>query len=199
VYLTEEILAKIKSEMVPTPMDNFQYLKDNYDLTQAEIEVLVESQIVIDILKGCDELKIDKRESALLLINKIIPEWDTYDLTRLSREAIIKRMQSFIAVFQNNKVSKSMAYQNLFEHIWKDLDKTIEEVAMANNLILSHDTDALGALVQEIITANPDKVNAYNKGKKGLIGFFMGEGMKKSKGKYDPKTLNKAFMEKLSN
>jgi aspartyl-tRNA(Asn)/glutamyl-tRNA(Gln) amidotransferase subunit B len=45
----------------------------------------------------------------------------------------------------------------------------------------------------------PEKVTEYKKGKKGLIGLFVGEVMKKSKGKADPKLLNQLVIEKLAN
>jgi len=48
-----------------------------------------------------------------------------------------------------------------------------------------------------VIASNPDKVKAYQKGKKGLIGFFMGELMKKSKGKAEPKSANALLRKKL--
>lgn len=198
VHLTDSQISAIKSEMVPTPIENFQYLNESFDLKQAEIELLIEDQKIIDLLKLCEEKNLDKRESALLIINKIKPDWEVLNFSKLDPEVFVARIKSFIDLFIENKVSKTMAYQNLYEHIWKDLTVPVEEIALSLNLMLSEDSDALEVLVSEIITANPDKVKAYNSGKKGLIGFFMGEGMKKSKGKYDPQTLNKAFTEKLT-
>ena len=65
------------------------------------------------------------------------------------------------------------------------------------NLIQSTDTNFLEDLVNEVIAAHPDKVKAYQKGKKGLLGFFMGEVMKKSKGKAEPKSTNQLLRHKL--
>jgi len=61
-------------------------------------------------------------------------------------------------------------------------------------LIQNTDEGFLSGLVDEVIAANPDKVAAYRKGKKGLIGFFMGEVMKRSKGSAGPKET-KALLE----
>jgi aspartyl-tRNA(Asn)/glutamyl-tRNA(Gln) amidotransferase subunit B len=47
-------------------------------------------------------------------------------------------------------------------------------------------SDVLSALAEEVIAEFPDKVKAYKSGKKGLLGFFMGELMKRSQGKADP-------------
>ena len=55
----------------------------------------------------------------------------------------------------------------------------------------------LEKLVEEAIEKYPDKVAAYKKGKKGLIGFFMGEVMRASKGKAEPKSTNALLRKKL--
>ena len=52
--------------------------------------------------------------------------------------------------------------------------------------------------MDDVIAKNPDKVKAYQKGKKGLIGFFMGAVMKASKGKAEPKSTNALLAKKLA-
>ena len=198
VIITKELLEEIKTEVTPTPMENFRYLKKHYKLTEAEMEVLVENERNMSLLHLFEKQDLDRRESALLIINKLIPEWEKYGFSNISQQKIVDKMSNLIKLYLENKVSKTIAYQNLFDLVWENRNEDVEKLAIHHKLILSQDSDALNELVIEIIEANPEKVNAYQKGKKGLIGFFMGEGMKKSRGKYDPKTLNKAFQNKLS-
>jgi len=72
------------------------------------------------------------------------------------------------------------------------------QLAQELNLIQERNADALSLLVDEVLDAMPEKVTEYKKGKKGLMGLFVGEVMKKSKGKADPKLLNQLVTEKLS-
>ena len=65
------------------------------------------------------------------------------------------------------------------------------------NLLQSSDSDFLADIVKEVLAKNPEKVAEYQKGKKGLIGFFMGEVMKASKGKAEPKTTNALIVKVL--
>ena len=62
-------------------------------------------------------------------------------------------------------------------------DLSAQEIAKNNNWIQDSDTDTLSEFVQQAISKYPDKVEEYKSGKKGLIGLFMGEVMKLSKGK----------------
>jgi aspartyl-tRNA(Asn)/glutamyl-tRNA(Gln) amidotransferase subunit B len=55
----------------------------------------------------------------------------------------------------------------------------------------------LEGIVDEVLTAMADKVQEFKKGKKGLMGLFVGEVMKKSKGSADPKIVNQLLAKKL--
>jgi aspartyl-tRNA(Asn)/glutamyl-tRNA(Gln) amidotransferase subunit B len=72
------------------------------------------------------------------------------------------------------------------------------EYATHHNLIQTQSTNEIEKWIEEILTEHPDKVLEYKKGKKGLIGLFMGEIKKKSKGKADPKTTTQLLEKKLS-
>ena len=76
-------------------------------------------------------------------------------------------------------------------------DKTAKEIATENNWIQESNSDAIDDYIKQAINKYPDKVKEYKAGKKGLIGLFMGEVMKLSKGKADPKLANELLMKEL--
>ena len=61
-----------------------------------------------------------------------------------------------------------------------------EKIAIENNWIQESDSETLSKLIDEVIKKYPDKVDEYKAGKKGLLGLFIGDVMKLSKGKADP-------------
>jgi aspartyl-tRNA(Asn)/glutamyl-tRNA(Gln) amidotransferase subunit B len=60
------------------------------------------------------------------------------------------------------------------------------------------DTSELEPIIEEILAASPDNVAAYKGGKEGLLGFFVGQVMKQTQGKADPRVVNELVREKLS-
>jgi len=74
---------------------------------------------------------------------------------------------------------------------------TAQKLAEENHLIQESDSDALLEFVQQAIAKFPDKAKAYKNGKKNLLGLFMGEVMKLSRGKADPKVTNQMIREEL--
>ena len=75
--------------------------------------------------------------------------------------------------------------------------KSSLEIAEGLNLIQESDSDALVVFIQQAVAMYPDKVTEYKAGKKSLVGLFMGEVMKLSKGKADPKLANQLLRDEL--
>lgn len=98
---------------------------------------------------------------------------------------------------QSGKVGFSAASSKLLPLL---LEKETDPLELANslNLVMVNDENLLEKWVNETITAMPDKVAAYKKGKKGLIGLFVGEVKKRSKGQADPKLVTDLLEQKLN-
>ena len=79
-----------------------------------------------------------------------------------------------------------------------DEDKDPAAIVEERGMKQVSDTGALEAIVDEVIAANPDEVARYKEGNTKLIGFFVGQCMKASKGQGNPKLLNQLIAKKLS-
>ncbi|HEY4873956.1 MAG TPA: Asp-tRNA(Asn)/Glu-tRNA(Gln) amidotransferase GatCAB subunit B, partial [Puia sp.] len=102
-----------------------------------------------------------------------------------------------IQLVDEEKLNFSIASSRVFPVLIKSENADALQVATELNLLQNSDTDDVSAWVEEVLTKMPDKVTEYKKGKKGLMGLFVGEVKKISKGKADPKLTNKLLLEKL--
>ena len=136
--------------------------------------------------------------AANLLINKVKPWAEEQKITLDQFPITSSHLAQLIQLIDDGKVSHSIAYQKIFPALIKTPTKTPLQIAESLNVVQSADSNFLEQLADEVIAANPDKVKAYQKGKKGLIGFFMGELMKQSKGKAEPKAANALLRKKLA-
>jgi aspartyl-tRNA(Asn)/glutamyl-tRNA(Gln) amidotransferase subunit B len=102
-----------------------------------------------------------------------------------------------IQLVEEGKVSFSIASSRIFPVLLADPAREPMEIAVSLNLLQSSDTDEIAAWVEQALAKMPDKVQEYKKGKKGLIGLFVGEVKKISKGKADPRLTNQLLLEKL--
>jgi len=111
----------------------------------------------------------------------------------------VEAMAQLIALVEEGKVSFSVASQKIFPELLRLPDVTPLSIAQDLNLIQESDGSFLLPLAKEVLLENPGKVAEYRTGKKGLLGFFMGELMKKSQGKADPKVATQLITELLAN
>ena len=77
-------------------------------------------------------------------------------------------------------------------------EKSALEVAKELNFTQDSDTETILPIVEQVIMEFPAKVKEYKNGKNGILGMFMGEVMKRSKGKADPKVANDLLLKKLA-
>ncbi|MBB4078297.1 aspartyl-tRNA(Asn)/glutamyl-tRNA(Gln) amidotransferase subunit B [Lewinella aquimaris] len=120
-------------------------------------------------------------ELAKLWVNRVLPFLQQRELGLEPEQ--FATLQTLIA---DGEVSAANAASRLLTDLLEN-PGDVRQRAVDLGLIQNTDTDFLKHIAREVIGANPDKANAYRKGKKGLIGFFMGEVMKKSGGSAEPK------------
>ncbi|MEL7248814.1 MAG: Asp-tRNA(Asn)/Glu-tRNA(Gln) amidotransferase subunit GatB [Bacteroidota bacterium] len=197
VVLTQEEVDAIKVAMPTLPEAMKRQLMDKYALSAYNANLLTaEPEPARYFLALVNDTKAYKAV-ANLIINKLLP-WTKETGQSLSDFPLTsQQIARFIQLIEDGKVSNSVAYQELFPTLLAQPAENPEALATANNWIQSSDSDELSAWVDAAIAAYPDKVKAYQKGKKGLIGLFMGEVMKQSKGKADPKQANQMLRERL--
>jgi aspartyl-tRNA(Asn)/glutamyl-tRNA(Gln) amidotransferase subunit B len=106
-------------------------------------------------------------------------------------------LAGLIRLVEEGKLSFSIAAERVYPVLMSDPQRDPLEIATALNLIQSSDTSEINAWIEQALAGMPDKVKEYKKGKKGLIGLFVGEVKKLSKGKADPKLTNQLLLEKL--
>ena len=70
-------------------------------------------------------------------------------------------------------------------------------VAESNDWIQNNDESEIKAIIAEVLAENKEEADRYKAGEKKLIGFLMGQIMKKSKGKADPKSASKLINEMI--
>lgn len=108
-----------------------------------------------------------------------------------------ERLVEIIALVESNKVSNTVAVNTIFPEMIAVANATALGIAETKNLLQESNADALNEWVEKALAAYPDKVEEYKGGKKGVIGLFMGEVMKFSGGKADPKLASAMLREKL--
>ena len=99
-------------------------------------------------------------------------------------------LAALLDLVQADRVSNTAA-RKVWARLWGGDPRPPLRIAEAEDLLLQRDPDALAAAVDQVLTAHPDEVEQYRAGKTKLLSFFVGQVMKATKGKADPKLVKK--------
>jgi aspartyl-tRNA(Asn)/glutamyl-tRNA(Gln) amidotransferase subunit B len=197
MVLSDAYLEETKQALPQLPKGAYNELTEKYQLSDYDASILVEDRETLLYFQGLIQHTSNYKAAANLVINRLLP-WKQENKGNLSAFPVPgTSLAALIALVEEGKVSSTAAYQNLLGALMNKPEQAPWALAQEMNLIQSADSDFLSDLAKEVIAQFPDKVKEYQKGKKGLIGFFMGELMKKSKGKADPKASTEILQQLL--
>jgi aspartyl-tRNA(Asn)/glutamyl-tRNA(Gln) amidotransferase subunit B len=199
VVISDEWLNSVKSSMPALPRELYKKFVEVYGLPAYDAAFLSEDKDIagwFDTL--CSKTNNYKAASNWMMgpVKMFLNEMGHVigDLP-VSQET----MAELIEIVEAGKVSFTAAAQNIFPELLKSTGETSIEIALRLNLIQESDEGSLKPIVEAVLSENGAKVAEYRSGKKGLMGMFMGQVMKKSNGKADPKVATKILTELLDN
>lgn len=197
LVISDEWLNKVKEAMPELPRHIAHELIQQYGLNISEAMLVAEDRA---LYRYFNEAKsIAKNEKSLInwLTGNLRAVLNTQqrDITTYPVSPI--RFAELINLVEDKKISQQNALQHLLPALEQHSDENALNLAEKLNLLISEDQDTLFAIIEEVLNRYEQQVEAYKKGKKGVLGLFVGEVMKASKGKADAKKVNDIILEKL--
>src|ERR1035437_5759722 len=197
VVVSQEYIAKVKSTLPPLPNELYKkYL--SLGLSTYDAGVLTDNKEIAlyfeDIISTTKNAK-----SAANWLTVQIKSYLNDNAIHISEFKITpKRIAELVDFIDSGKVSHTIAIQKIFPKMMEELERSPSKIAEENNWIQESDSGALTEFVKLAIAKYPEKVTEYKNGKVSLLGLFMGEVMKLSKGKADPKIATELVKEMLN-
>ena len=196
--ITNEFIDQLKSEIPELPDDKKKRFIDEFKISPYEATILVSD---IDTAKYFEEVvaKMGKNRDMKLAVN-----WITVELFAVLNNKNIeiahspisaKNLAKLINLIKNGTISGKIA-KTIFE-LMMDGDIDPQIIVEEKGLKQQSDPKTLEALIDKIINDNREKAIEYKQGKEKLFGFFVGQAMKASGGKANPKLINEILKKKL--
>jgi aspartyl-tRNA(Asn)/glutamyl-tRNA(Gln) amidotransferase subunit B len=196
IIISDEVLRTAKAKMPKLPYDLFETFSKDMGILEEHAYLLTEEKSLSDyFIETCNFTKNYKSVSNWILSNiKGYLNENNLEISQFTVKPV--KLAELIKNIDEGNISNSAA-QVLMGLLITAPEGDILALAKSKNLIQSQDSDSMGVWIEEVLSENAQKVDEYKKGKKGLMGYFVGEVMKKSKGSADPKVLNTLLAEKL--
>jgi aspartyl-tRNA(Asn)/glutamyl-tRNA(Gln) amidotransferase subunit B len=197
VFVTKEYVSKVRAAMPTLPDALFETYTATYKLSAYDAHQVIDSKEVAMYFNELVKHTRNYKSAANWLLGPIKSYLNECALNFSDFKLLPEKIAEIIALIDNGKVSNSAAVSSVLPAMIESPGRTAHEIAAGLDLIQNSDSGALQELVNEALNKFPEKIAEYRNGKVGLLGLFVGEVMKLSKGKADPKVLNRLVKETL--
>ena len=197
VTVTVEDVQLVKDSLPPLPRALYQKYTSTFKLSEYDALNLTENKEIALFFEEVLEYTKNYKAAA----NWVMGDIKSY----LNEKAIhvsefpisAKNIGGLIALIDSGKINNSIASQKVFPAMLESNEDAVA-IAEKNGWIQESDEGSVLTFIQEVITNHPDEVARFKAGEKKLTGFFMGQLMKVSKGKADPKVAGKLLNQELN-
>jgi aspartyl-tRNA(Asn)/glutamyl-tRNA(Gln) amidotransferase subunit B len=197
ITVSDEWLNEIRSSMPELPVVKQSRFVRQYAIPEYDAAVLTESRELAEYFEEvCRHTTSYKAASNWVMgpVKSFLNDLGV-EVARFSVRPQV--LAGLISLIDAGKVSYTAAAQKIFPELTKT-DRDPMQIAQELNVIQESSTDSILPIVKEVLREFPLKVEEYHNGKKGIVAMFMGEVMKRSRGKADPKVANELLVQNLN-
>jgi len=199
IVLDDHYIDTLKAELPEMPGAKRARFIDSYELSDYDASLLVASRDSADFFEAATGISKSPKLTANWMLGDLAAALNRESLTISESPVSAAALAGLIVRIDDDTLSSKLAKQ-VFEGLWLG-EGSADEIIEARGLKQVTDTGALEQMVGSVITDNPDQVAQYRAADEGkqkkLLGFFVGQVMKASKGQANPQRLNTLLKDML--
>ena len=197
LFVDAKQIELVKAEMPPLP--DFLYKKYTNDLKLSDYDAqnITESKDIALYFEDLIQFTKNYKAAANWIMGDVKSFLNDKGVTIHSFPIKPKTLAGLIALIDDGKVSSTIASQKIFPEMLTS-NKEAAQIAESLNLIQVSEESDLIQFIEQVISENTSEAERFKNGEQQLIGFFMGQLMRVSKGKADPKIANALLRQKLN-
>jgi aspartyl-tRNA(Asn)/glutamyl-tRNA(Gln) amidotransferase subunit B len=195
--VTDELLQEVRATITALPEERVTRYTQQLQLPEYDARVLTDEKELAEFFDRITEHSTNYKAAANWMLGPIKSWLNESGKPITAFPVQPATIAALIALIDSNQVNFSVASTKIFTALLNEPGRQPLQIAKDLNLLQDSDEGNVAAWIEEVLNKMPDKVAEYKKGKKGLIGLFVGEVKKVSKGKADPKLTNDILLKKL--
>ena len=195
VIISDQEIQKIRDEFPELPKEKEARYQEEFGLSEYDSQIISSSKSMADFFDASAE----KTKNYSLLSNWLIGEISAY-LNKEQIEIHESKLTADKVAMLINRIDDQTISGKIGKSIFEEMclsGSTPDEIIESQGLKQISDDGAIEEIIMTVINANPSQVEAYLGGKDKLFGFFVGQVMKLTEGKANPKAVNSILKEKL--
>ena len=196
LVVSDEFVARVKSEMPELPEARRRRLMDQYGLSFSDASQLTGGLSLADYYEKAAEISGNPRAAANWIRSEVLRELENLGTDASEGPVSAEDLGLLVRMIDDGKISGKQGKEVLVQMF--RTGKAAAVIVEEHGMVQVSDTNEIDAIIDQILNANQQQVESYRGGKETLFGFFVGQIMKASKGKANPKVVNDRLKAKLS-
>ncbi|MFO7816399.1 MAG: Asp-tRNA(Asn)/Glu-tRNA(Gln) amidotransferase subunit GatB [Thermodesulfobacteriota bacterium] len=195
LVLDAAYLEKLKAEIPELPAEKEVRFIREYKLPEYDASVLIAEKELADFFERTVDLCAQPKQVSNWIMTEVMRELNDHNCRLKNMPFSPQNLSDLIRIIDEGLISNKIGRQIFPELFTTGLDP--EKIVREKGLVQISDTESLEKIVEEILENSPDETAKYRSGHKKIMGFFVGQVMKKTKGQANPGVVNKILQEKL--
>ncbi|MDZ7773454.1 MAG: Asp-tRNA(Asn)/Glu-tRNA(Gln) amidotransferase subunit GatB [Balneolaceae bacterium] len=195
VVVTDDMLDEVRAELPEMPDVRQKRFMDDFDMSAQDARTLTDDRYLADFFEKLVDTSGSPRAASNLVLTEVLRVLNERSISIREFPVSSERLGGLIDLREDDKVNSS-AMTAIFDAMLEQ-EGSAEDLAESMNLLQVSDAGFIEPIVEQVIEEHPDEVGRYRDGKKGLIGFFIGQVMQRSQGKANPNLVRELIASKL--
>ncbi len=196
LWVDENWIDKIKSQIPELPDQKYLRFIEQYDISEYNAEILTSTKELANYYEETVKYCKDYKKTSNWIITEVLKILNERKIEINDFNVKPEKLGSMIKLVEEGTISGKMAKEIFEEMILTG--KSAKNIIQEKELVQISDTDQISKAIDVVLEQNPDEIAAYCNGKQKLFGFFVGQVMKATKGKANPKIVNEELRKKLN-
>ena len=195
VHIDKEWIDTLKKDLPELPQKKKERFITEYGLPSTDAEVLISSRDMADYFDECVKLFNQPKQIGNWIMGSLLGLLNVEGKTISESPVSAQHLTDMLKLIDKDLISGKIA-KTVFDEMAKT-GKPPKQIVEEKGLVQVTDRFEIGNIVVKIISDNPKEAEAYKNGKTKLLGFFVGQVMKATRGKANPQIVNEILKEKL--
>jgi aspartyl-tRNA(Asn)/glutamyl-tRNA(Gln) amidotransferase subunit B len=195
LIVSNEFVERVRARMPELPEARRRRFMEQYGLSFSDASQLTSERSFADYYEKAAEVSGNPRTTANWIRSEFLRELESAGVPASSAPVSALDLGELVRLIDEEKISGKQGKDVLVEMF--NSGKSAAAIIEAQGLVQLSDSGEIDALIDQVIAANQQQLENYRAGKDTLFGFFVGQVMKASKGKANPKVVNARLREKL--
>jgi aspartyl-tRNA(Asn)/glutamyl-tRNA(Gln) amidotransferase subunit B len=188
-------IESIKKSLPELPHQKKKRFMDHFELPAYDAELLTSDRELADYFENCVRIFAQPKTVSNWVMGSLLGILNAMGKTISESPVSAENLAALLELIEAGVISGKIA-KSVFDEM-AQTSKAAKQIVEEKGLVQITDTDAIDDVISKVITDNPKEVEAYKNGKTKLMGFFVGQVMRETKGKANPKLVNEILKEKL--